>query len=256
MPPTQHCSLCGVEIAVDSPRGLCRQCAAPPRLSESNPPTPSNRTKRASLTSGTNFGPYQIRAAIGAGGMGEVYRAVDTRLGRKVGIKLLPAAFTEHTERRRRFEQEARSASALNRCWERKGRAAAQKIDPNLADLFAANGYDGALGKMEQASHLHIAGTIQQRFGLNQNHRLLEVGCGAGAILLLLRDSGASLSGVDYSASLLEVARRILPSAEFQEAEASALPFPDASFDRILSSRLRQRTVPLQCAVGGMSLLN
>ena len=66
------------------------------------------------LMQGTRLGPYEIQAAIGAGGMGEVYRAKDTRLGRTVAIKVLPAGVAADPERRRRFEQEARAASALN----------------------------------------------------------------------------------------------------------------------------------------------
>ena len=66
------------------------------------------------LSPGTKLGPYEIVAPLGAGGMGEVYRAKDTRLGRDVAIKLLPAAFSANSDRLHRFEQEARSASALN----------------------------------------------------------------------------------------------------------------------------------------------
>ena len=66
------------------------------------------------LSPGTRLGPYEIVSAIGAGGMGEVYRAKDTRLGREVAIKVLPAEFSSSQDRLSRFEQEARSASALN----------------------------------------------------------------------------------------------------------------------------------------------
>src|SRR5437867_10800325 len=66
------------------------------------------------LTSGTKLGPYEIQSPLGAGGMGEVYRARDTRLDRSVAIKILPAAFSADCDRLDRFEQEARSASALN----------------------------------------------------------------------------------------------------------------------------------------------
>jgi serine/threonine protein kinase len=63
---------------------------------------------------GALFGPYQIVGLIGAGGMGEVYRARDERLKRDVAIKVLPSAFTENSDRLRRFEQEARAAGGLN----------------------------------------------------------------------------------------------------------------------------------------------
>src|SRR4026208_1652716 len=66
------------------------------------------------LPAGTILGPYEILAPLGSGGMGDVYRARDTRLGREVAIKVLPEARARDLEALRRFEQEARSASALN----------------------------------------------------------------------------------------------------------------------------------------------
>jgi len=66
-----------------------------------------------SLESGARLGQYEIAAKLGAGAMGEVYRAHDTRLGRDVAIKILPAEFAQSPDRRRRFEQEWRSAAAL-----------------------------------------------------------------------------------------------------------------------------------------------
>ncbi len=66
------------------------------------------------LSAGTRLGPYEILASLGAGGMGEVYRARDSRLGRDVAIKVLPADVASHPERVKRFEKEARAASALN----------------------------------------------------------------------------------------------------------------------------------------------
>ncbi len=66
------------------------------------------------LASGTRLGPYEILSPLGAGGMGEVYRARDTRLGREVAIKTLPAAFAQDPERRGRFETEARAVAALS----------------------------------------------------------------------------------------------------------------------------------------------
>src|SRR3984885_6769980 len=66
------------------------------------------------LTPGTKLGPYEIQSALGAGGMGEVYRARDGRLHRDVAIKVLPAAFARDLDRMRRFQQEAQAVAALN----------------------------------------------------------------------------------------------------------------------------------------------
>jgi len=66
------------------------------------------------LQAGTRLGVYEVLSLIGAGGMGEVYRARDTRLGREVAIKVLPADLVSDANRRRRFVQEAQAASALN----------------------------------------------------------------------------------------------------------------------------------------------
>jgi len=60
------------------------------------------------LTNGTKLGPYEIVAPLGAGGMGEVYRARDTRLERTVAIKILPAQFSSDPLRKQRFEREAK----------------------------------------------------------------------------------------------------------------------------------------------------
>src|SRR5262245_29577494 len=67
-----------------------------------------------SLIAASQIGAYQLLSPLGRGGMGEVHLALDTRLGRKVAVKLLPAEFTTDDGRVRRFAQEARAASALN----------------------------------------------------------------------------------------------------------------------------------------------
>src|SRR5690348_5081070 len=66
------------------------------------------------LAPNTRLGPYEILAPLGAGGMGEVYRARDTRLARDVALKILPAELAADPSRRQRFEQEARAVAALN----------------------------------------------------------------------------------------------------------------------------------------------
>jgi serine/threonine-protein kinase len=82
------------------------------------------------LTPGSRLGPYEILAAIGAGGMGEVYRARDPRLGREVAIKVLPASFSGDADRLRRFELEARAAGVLNH--------------PNVTAIYDIGRHDGA----------------------------------------------------------------------------------------------------------------
>ena len=83
-------------------------------LREASSTTRSGTTSSPGLSAGTRLGPYDVVAPLGAGGMGEVYRARDARLGRDVAIKILPRAFTTHPERLARFEREARVLAALN----------------------------------------------------------------------------------------------------------------------------------------------
>jgi serine/threonine protein kinase len=66
------------------------------------------------LTSGTRLGPYEIQSPLGAGGMGEVYRALDTRLDRTVAIKVLASHLSSSPELKQRMEREARAISSLN----------------------------------------------------------------------------------------------------------------------------------------------
>jgi eukaryotic-like serine/threonine-protein kinase len=87
---------------------LIRSSASDPGI------VPSNVFEVLRLRPGTKIDQFDIVSLLGSGGMGEVYRARDTQLGREVAIKILPPAFAEHQDRLRRFEQEARSAAALN----------------------------------------------------------------------------------------------------------------------------------------------
>src|SRR6202044_2990589 len=66
------------------------------------------------LPPSTKLGPYEIQSPLGAGGMGEVYRAKDTRLDRTVAVKILPSHLSDNTEAKQRFEREARAISSLN----------------------------------------------------------------------------------------------------------------------------------------------
>src|SRR6201981_998931 len=66
------------------------------------------------LTAGTKLGPYEVQSPLGAGGMGEVYRARDTRLDRTVAVKILPTHLSENPEFKQRFEREAHTISSFN----------------------------------------------------------------------------------------------------------------------------------------------
>src|SRR5512140_879427 len=81
------------------------------------------------LSTGTKLGPYEIQSAIGAGGMGEVYRARDIRLERTVAVKVMPPQVAENPDLRRRFEREAKAISSLQH--------------PNICTLFDAGRQDG-----------------------------------------------------------------------------------------------------------------
>jgi predicted Ser/Thr protein kinase len=87
-------------------------------------------TFRVGLTPGAQLGDYEVQELLGSGGMGEVYRARDNRLGREVAIKVLPAVLSHDPDRLRRFEQEARAAAALNH--------------PNILGVYQLGTYDGA----------------------------------------------------------------------------------------------------------------
>src|SRR5512147_42425 len=81
------------------------------------------------LAQGTRLGPYEILGPLGEGGMGEVYRARDTRLDREVAVKVLPAAFTADPERLARFEREAKLLAQLHH--------------PNIASIFGLEDAEG-----------------------------------------------------------------------------------------------------------------
>src|SRR3989304_6033396 len=99
-----------------------------------------------SLAPGTSLGPYEITAQIGEGGMGEVYRATDTKLKREVAIKVLPAAFTEDRERLARFEREAQVLAQLHH--------------PNIASML---GLEESKGVRALVMELVLGPTLAER---------------------------------------------------------------------------------------------
>jgi dipeptidyl aminopeptidase/acylaminoacyl peptidase len=100
------------------------------------------------LSPGTRIGPYEVLAPLGSGGMGEVYRARDNRLGRDVAIKTLPTSFAQDADRLRRFEQEARSTGVLNH--------------PNILAVHDVGAHEGA---PYVVSELLEGETLRERIG-------------------------------------------------------------------------------------------
>src|SRR6266536_154612 len=100
------------------------------------------------VAQGTRLGPYEVIAPLGAGGMGEVYRARDTRLGRDVAVTVLPATFSADPDRLHRFEQEACAAGALNH--------------PNILSIYDIGTHDGS---PYVVSELLEGQTLRQRMG-------------------------------------------------------------------------------------------
>ncbi len=100
------------------------------------------------LTPGTKVGPYEVTAVLGAGAMGEVYRARDPRIGRDVALKVLPASFADDPDRLRRFEQEARATGQLNH--------------PNILAVHDTGACDGA---PYVVSELLEGATLRERMG-------------------------------------------------------------------------------------------
>ncbi|HSL85171.1 MAG TPA: serine/threonine-protein kinase, partial [Thermoanaerobaculia bacterium] len=88
------------------------------------------------MSPGTHLGPYEIVAPLGAGGMGEVWRARDSRLGREVAVKVLPAEFAADAERLKRFEREARATAALSH--------------PNILAVYDVGSHEGVSYLIEE----------------------------------------------------------------------------------------------------------
>jgi cyclopropane fatty-acyl-phospholipid synthase-like methyltransferase len=109
--------------------------------------------------------------------------------------------------------------------WERKGAAEeyARRYEPQT--LIQLDGFDIGLGKLDEEAFRRIAETARRELELGPGMRLLEVGCGAGALMWHLRDLDLELFGVDYSSTLIEHARRAIPEATFAIADAADLPF-------------------------------
>ncbi len=127
------------------------------------------------LTPGTRLGPYEIIAAIGAGGMGEVYRARDTRLDRDVALKILPESFAVDPDRRARFEREAKAVAALSH--------------PNILAIFDVGDSEG---RFFAATELLEGQTLRERLstGALPTRKAIEFGVQLARGLASAHDKG------------------------------------------------------------------
>jgi eukaryotic-like serine/threonine-protein kinase len=132
-------------------------------------------TPRMALTSGTKLGPYEIQSPLGAGGMGEVYRARDTRLDRTVAIKILPSHLSADPEFKQRFEREARTVSSLNH--------------PHICQLFDVGHQNGTeFLVMEFLDGETLAGRLQR--GALQLTEILKIGTEIAEALTVAHRAG------------------------------------------------------------------
>lgn len=134
----------------------------------------SSLLSRPPANAPSQIGAYRILSPLGRGGMGEVWLALDTRLGRKVAVKLLPAEFTSDAERVRRFEQEARAASALNH--------------PNIVTIYEIGEAEGRRFIVtEYVEGETLRQRLQRRIGLTET---LEIASQVAAALQAAHEAG------------------------------------------------------------------
>jgi serine/threonine protein kinase len=119
-----------------------------------------------SLSSGTRFGPYEITGPLGAGGMGEVYRARDTQLKREVAVKVLPQAFSQNPDSLARFRREAELLATLNH--------------PGIATI---HGLEEANGMVAIVMELVGGETLAERIRKSSERRVQGSGLGSGKAL-------------------------------------------------------------------------
>jgi eukaryotic-like serine/threonine-protein kinase len=127
------------------------------------------------LAVGSRLGPYEILSPLGAGGMGEVYRAADSRLAREVALKVLPAAFARDAERMARFAREAKILASLNH--------------PNIASVYGLEDAAGVRALvMELVEGRTLADRLEQgALPKDEAHRLAAAVGGVGIEMLRLR---------------------------------------------------------------------
>ncbi len=165
------------------------------------------------MSPGTRLGPYEIVEAIGAGGMGEVYRARDTRLGRDVAVKILPPHIAAQPERRQRFEREARAVASLNHpnICALFDIGSAEGVDYLVLELLEGRALKGPLAPEKAlAVALDIASALEAAHGKGVVHRDLKPGN------IIVTKTGAKL--LDFGLAKTAAARAGAEAATISEA--------------------------------------
>jgi ubiquinone/menaquinone biosynthesis C-methylase UbiE len=117
--------------------------------------------------------------------------------------------------------------------WVKKGVKAPARV--SLIDIAGFDWRDAGCGAMTESTWMELHASANRILDVRRGDQMLEVGCGAGAFLFPFARKGAVVSGIDYSPTLLEIARRLVPRGSFRQAEAIRLPYGDNAFDKVAS---------------------
>ncbi len=107
---------------------------------------------------------------------------------------------------------------------------------PNLATLISMVGWKTQDGDLSEQQWLEFVDFVADKLSIANNDKIFEIGCGPGGFLLPFYQKNHAITGLDYSESLIDICRRIMPKGDFHHGEANQLPFPDQSFDVIFSN--------------------
>jgi SAM-dependent methyltransferase len=120
--------------------------------------------------------------------------------------------------------------------WIRKGTESTLET-LTLGDFFKLNGWDTGAGQLDEGKWRHLIEYFRTKLRIREGDSLLEVGCGAGLFLLPFAQAGVRVSGIDYSTTLIEIAKAVLPRhARVLHSEADHIPFADESFEQAASN--------------------
>lgn len=123
--------------------------------------------------------------------------------------------------------------NSWHKLWEEKTLA---DDKPDLATLISMVGWKTKDGDLSEAEWLEFVGFVAKKLDITGDDAIFEIGCGPGGFLLPFCDKGHAITGLDYSESLIDICRQVMPSGNFHYGEANLLPFPDQSFDIIFSN--------------------